>query len=229
MSEHNRPDAISPNQTELTQTNPAEKDPARPYGRLTLPAAERNGPAITELVTTYGPKAGKALEIASGAGQHVHRLAQALPNIDWQPTDIAPDRIGSIDLYCRDLPNVAPARMLDATQTGWSSYLGGLDLILLVNLTHLISTAALTRLIQEVGRALVPGGFFILYGPFMRAGELTSPGDETFHADLIARDPNIGYKDDFDVTDLIQSNAMELTELTEMPANNLAFVARRFG
>ena len=61
----------------------------------------------------------------------------------------------------------------------------------------------------------------------MRAGELTSEGDARFHATLTAQDPEIGYKDDFDTIDLMQDAGLELVQVLEMPANNLALVAEK--
>jgi hypothetical protein len=207
----------------------AKEAQAKDDGRLILPAAERNAPAITELVKTYGPKTGNALELASGAGQHISRLAKEIPGITWQPTEVDEERMISIDLYCKGLTNVNSAQWLDATIPGWATRHGNKNLILLINLTHLLSMDEVETLITEVGQALSPGGQFILYGPFSRGGELTSEGDITFQQALQNADPSIGYKDDFDITDLIHANQMDLTDLIEMPANNLAFVAQRFG
>ena len=202
-------------------------------GRLRLPSAERNKDAIATLVADLlaDVTKGKALEIASGAGQHIVEHARRNPQVKWQPTEVDPQRMASIDLYVRDsgLPNLRPAIALDATRPGWSNDLGGQDLILLSNLFHLISTPAVTTLIREVGQALAPTGRVMFYGPFMRGGELTSDGDKRFHEELIAADPQIGYKDDFDITDMIHSSGMELVDLIDMPANNLAFIARKFG
>jgi len=88
-------------------------------------------------------------------------------------------------------------------------------------------TRAEVKRIHEAARALAPGGRLVIYGPFMRAGELTSDGDASFHAGLIARDPAIGYKDDFDMMDLIQGAGLDMAEVIEMPANNLALVAQK--
>ncbi|OZB19693.1 MAG: hypothetical protein B7X55_02785 [Rhodobacterales bacterium 34-62-10] len=125
------------------------------------------------------------------------------------------------------LPNLRPAIPLDATAPGWGAGHAGQDLIVLVNLLHLISDAEAKTLIAEVAQALAPGGRFILYGPFLRDGETTSEGDTAFHASLRTQDPEIGYKDDWDVIDWIHTNWLELVQVVEMPANNLAFVARR--
>lgn len=200
-------------------------------GRLLLPAAERNRDAIATLVARVlaAMASGRALEIASGAGQHIVEHARRNPQIDWQPTEIDPARRASIDLYVAEagLTNVRPATELDATRPGWAQEVASQDLILLANLLHLISTEEAATLIREAGQALAPGGHLMLYGPFMRGGELTSDGDRRFHRELVAADPQIGYKDDFDITDMIHTSGMELAELVEMPANNLTFIARR--
>lgn len=195
--------------------------------RLVAPAASRNVVHLCALLTEVAPDRGRALELASGTGQHVAAFAERLPGLEWQPTEIDAARRASIDDYASDLPNVAPAIALDATQRGWADRHGGQDLIVLINLLHLISQPEAKTIIAETARALAPGGRFVLYGPFMRAGELTSEGDARFHATLTAQDPEIGYKDDFDTIDLMQDAGMELVQVLEMPANNLALVAEK--
>lgn len=202
-----------------------------PDGRLVMPAALRNIAAISDLLAQAidGQAITHALEIASGTGQHILHHAQRHPQITWQPSDIDAERIASIDAYAAEAPdgNMCQALHLDATASGWSDTMPPQGLILLVNLLHLISDKEAQTLIREVGQTLTIGGTFVLYGPFMRGGELTSDGDRKFHAELIGADPEIGYKDDFDVTDMIHASGMSLITLVEMPANNLAFIARR--
>lgn len=198
-------------------------------GRMFAPSAARNAADIATLVADHAPKSGRALEIASGTGEHAVTFARAMPGLDWQPTDIDAARRASVDAHAAvaGLSNLRPAIPLDATAPGWGEVHAGQDLIVLVNLLHLISEAEAKTLIAEVAQALAPGGRFILYGPFLRDGETTSEGDRTFDASLRAQDPEIGYKDDWDVIDWIHTNWLELVQVVEMPANNLAFVARR--
>lgn len=200
-------------------------------GRLHAPSAERNAEAICALVADHAPELGRALEIASGTGQHMVKLAARLPALEWQPSDIDPERRRSIDAWLGEaaLSNVHPAIDLNAATPGWSTNHGGQDVILLVNLLHLISTPEATTVISEVAKALAPGGIFVLYGPFLRDGETTSEGDASFDASLRAQDPEIGYKDNWDIIDWLQAQFLDLVEVVEMPANNLAFVARKPG
>lgn len=198
-------------------------------GRLSAPAAERNRTDICAVIEQVAPEQGRALELASGTGQHVTLFADQMPGLAWQPTEIDPARRASIDLHVADagLINVSPALALDATTPGWESAHPGQDLIILINLLHLISDAEAETLIRGAARALNPGGVFLIYGPFQRGGELTSEGDQRFHASLRAHDPEIGYKDDFDMMDLLQQAGLEMEQVLEMPANNLALVAKK--
>jgi len=210
---------------------PDSASAARPGadGKLCAPSAERNCDPICDLVALYGPGEGRALELASGTGQHAVALARRLPALTWQPSDVAQERLASIRAWVTEagLPNLRDPVEIDATSPGWGADHGGQDLVLLVNLLHLISDAEAETLIREAARALVPGGRFIVYGPFLRAGELTSEGDARFHESLKAQDPEIGYKDDFDVIDWMMAAGLELAHAIEMPANNLSLIAHR--
>ena len=109
-------------------------------GRLFAPSAERNSAPIVSLIERIAPKSGEALEIASGTGQHIVKLASSLPNVSWLPSEVDEERIKSISAWiiAENLPNIKPPLYLDATQTGWAKSLPQFDFILLVNLLHLI-------------------------------------------------------------------------------------------
>ena len=198
-------------------------------GRLSAPAAEKNAGPITKLVREFAPDRGLALEIASGTGQHIVKLAVVKPNLNWQPSDIDPLRIASIETWCKDynLANVRPPIILNATERGWSSKFNRQKFILLVNLIHLISEDEATILISEISTALAPGGRSIIYGPFKRNNKLTSAGDQTFHQSLIKADPLIGYKNDSWMTAKFKEAKLELIKVVPMPANNLAFICEK--
>ena len=198
-------------------------------GKLFAPSAARNSGAICDLLADVAPPRGRALELASGTGQHVTAYAARLPGLMWQPSEVEETRRASIRSHAEEagLANVAPPVDLDATAPGWGTDHSGQDLIVLVNLLHLISEGEARTLIREAATALAPGGRFLVYGPFMRAGELISEGDRAFHASLTAHDPETGYKDDFDVIDWLHAAGLDLLQAVEMPANNLALVSRK--
>ena len=194
---------------------------------MTAPAAERNLHVIVQAMLAHAPQMGRALELASGTGQHVLALANALPGLTWQPSEVDPVRRTSIDAWARDQDNIAPAIPLDATAPGWGALHSGQDLILLVNLLHLISEAEARILIAEAATALAPKGMFAIYGPFLRDGHTTSEGDATFHASLRATDPAIGYKDVGAVRCWLAEAGLIALPPIFMPTNNLMLIARR--
>jgi len=215
----------------MTRTLPSTASVAEAVegAKLHAPAAARNAAALAAFLAQVAPAQGTALEIASGTGQHVSAFAAAMPRLRWHPTDIDPDRLRSIDAYVADarLDNVAPALNLDATQAGWSTDHGPKDMILLINLLHLIGENEALTLIAEAAQALASGGVLVLYGPFSRDGELTSDGDKRFDAQLRTADPAIGYKDTSDMAGWLENAGLRVDAPHEMPANNLAFVARK--
>ena len=198
-------------------------------GRLLSPSAEQNSAPIVNLIKRIAPETGKALEIASGTGQHVVKLALSLPNLLWLPSEVEENRLKSISAWIKNenLPNIKSPLYLDATEPGWSKIVPQCDFILLVNLLHLISLNEAETLIDELSKALKKKGIALVYGPFMRNGQLTSEGDKTFHNSLIQTDPDIGYKNDLDMLTFFSNSGLFCLETVEMPANNLAFVLKK--
>ena len=198
-------------------------------GRLHAPSAGRNVTPLTDLLRRHAPCRGDALELASGTGQHAAAFAAALPGLTWQPTEIDPGRRASIDAWAAEAarPNLLAARELDATAPGWHAEHAGRDLIVVVNLLHLIATREARTLIDEAARALAPGGRFVIYGPFLRDGRAVSEGDQRFDASLRAQDPEIGYKDAAEVTGWLTEAGLTMVDTAAMPANNLSLVAER--
>lgn len=195
-----------------------------PDGRRMAPSADRNAAPILEVLQGLG-LTGRLLEIASGAGLHAARMAGPLGLI-WQPTDVDPANFASIRAWsATSAAAILPPVLLDATQPGWAGTTGRWDAILLVNLLHLIPAAAVETLLAELAHALAPQGTACLYGPFLRDGQPTSPGDAAFDASLRAQDPAIGYKDLAWVTGLLSAAGL-VVDVVPMPANNLMLIAR---
>ncbi len=218
-------------------TNPAPKrGPDKGYaggdfadGRMSAPAATRNRDDIVEALAQIAPKQGRALEIASGTGEHIIRFAPAMPGLIWQPTDPSPDRRASIEawLAAEPAPNVGAPVDLDACTPGWSSTHGPVDLIFLANLLHLVTEAEAQTCLTEIAAALAPGGIATVYGPFLRNGQTTSEGDAAFDARLRADMPGCGYKDLDWVTEQWAAKGLTLNPPRQMPANNLLLSARK--
>ena len=197
--------------------------------RMFAPYAERNKAPIFEVLNEVFPQNARVLEIASGTGQHGIHFATQRADWTWQPSEIDPERIASINAYqeATNLENLNSALSLDISRTDWSNNVTGYDGIFLSNLLHLVPDATVHSFIRGAAKVLNHSGTLAIYGPFMRGGELTSDGDSEFHATLRDQDPQIGYKDDFDIIDLIEECWLEMVHVIEMPANNLFLIARK--
>lgn len=198
-------------------------------GKLSAPSAVRNAQAIRDVLRGYLPVSGKALEIASGTGEHVLRLGHEHPQITWQPTDVDEERLKSIAAWQRSegTENVLPAKYLDAGSSAWSGEFSEQDLILLVNLLHLISDVEGRNVVDEMAQALVPGGYAVIYGPFKRGEIFASEGDEKFHQSLRSQDVEIGYKSFEQIQEWQKMAGLLLLASVEMPANNLMLIAQK--
>ncbi len=197
-------------------------------GRQFAPSTPRNKDAILALLKARLGDAGRLLEIASGTGEHVVHFAQALPNWQFQPSEIDPERLASIRAWIghTKTDNVASPITLDAAQTGWGRGVE-VDAISMCNLFHLISKEQARIILSECSQALTPNGLLMIYGPFKRDGALTSDGDSRFHASIKAHNPDLGYKNDQEIRDWIEALGFSIEDVVEMPANNLSFVARK--
>ena len=197
--------------------------------RLYAPSAVRNAESIVKLVKKTVTQPGNALEIASGTGQHVVKLASALPHLKWQPSDVEKSCLKSINCWSNDqhLTNLKTPCLLDATKEGWAKQHLCQDLILLVNLLHLIGIKETKILVNEMPKAMSSNGYAIIYGPFMRSGKLTTKNDIEFHHSLINTNPDLGYKNDEDMLNLFKEAGLVHISTEKMPANNLAFILKK--
>ncbi len=199
------------------------------HDKLHAPSAFRNREAIIDAIGPFIPSSGKALEIASGTGEHVPRYAAVFPNIIWQPTDIEPDRLKSIAAHTIEsgLDNILLPIFLDACNPGWAVDNMGQDVIILSNLLHLISEPEMQALISQAALALSENGVFLIYGPFMHGTNFASDDDKAFHESLQNKYPEIGYKA-FQAVQSAQMQAeLEVLEPINMPSNNFILVAKK--
>ncbi|MCC5969474.1 MAG: DUF938 domain-containing protein [Pararhodobacter sp.] len=190
------------------------------------PSAARNMEPIAAVLAQHLPATGRALELASGTGQHIGFFAARFTGLIWQPSDINPDNLASIRAWASDAPreNLCDPVLLDACTAGWAADHGGNAAICLTNLLHLISQPEAEILLTETARALAPDGVFCLYGPFKRTETLISEGDRAFDESLRAQDPAIGYKNIEWVETVLTGHGLAARALHEMPASNLMLV-----
>lgn len=195
------------------------------------PSALRNVEPILSQIDRHAPKAGRALEIASGTGQQVIRYAARCPGLDWQPSDLNPANMAFIEAWraASGAANIRAPIVLDAGDSDWPTRLGQQDLIVMVNVLHLVPEETATAILAGIAAALAPGGSALIYGPFLRGGRPVSPGDRRFHDSLRAQDGRLGYKDADWVAGRLDAGGLRLRDRVEMPASNLMFVAQAPG
>ncbi len=196
-------------------------------GRIVSPSAERNKVPITELLMRVLPKQGNVLEISSGTGQHVLHFAQAMPHIRWQPTEQDADCLKSIASWLAPapLPNVNAPMHLDVHDKVWP--VGEVVAVVCLNMIHIAPPSATEALLRGAGKVIYSGGILFLYGPYRRQGRHTSVTNEAFDELLRAKNPEWGVRNLEDIALLAASEGLELQEIHDMPANNLALVLRK--
>ena len=152
-------------------------------------------PAHPRRAARHLPADGVVLEVASGSGEHIVHFAEALPALEFQPSDPSDRARASIDDWVRTLglANVRPALALDAEQNSWP--VARADAVLCSNMVHIAHWQATVGLLAGAGRLLPAGGLLYLYGPYRRSGHHTAPSNAAFDRDLRERNPAWGVRD----------------------------------
>ena len=195
--------------------------------RCSAPAALRNREPIGDVLAEWLPKRGLVLEVASGTGEHVTYFAERFPFVDWQPTDIHPEALTSIEAWreTAGLPNVRSPLVLDATAGDWP--IQGADAVLSINMVHISPWESALGLLGGAARVLPPGAPLILYGPWLAKGMPPVQSNLDFDADLKRRNPEWGLRKVEDFAAAGVERGFSLVETRAMPANNLMLLLRR--
>lgn len=195
--------------------------------RRSAPAALRNREPIALVLKEWLPSDGLILEIASGTGEHSTYFAERFPKLEWQPTDVHPDAIKSIEAW-RDaaaMPNVRAPLVLDAAAPEWP--VERADAVLSINMVHISPWRSALGLLDGAARVLPNGGPLILYGPWVHDDMPTAPSNLAFDRDLKARDPEWGLRLVKDFAAAAAERGLRLEQTRAMPANNLMLLLRR--
>lgn len=200
------------------------------------PAAEQNRQPILAKLQQILPAQGRALEIASGTGQHAAWLASHLTGWSWQPSDIGDGGFQSIRHYAEQAgaTGVLPARVLDVCADVWLPARLGVDvesprfdLIFCANMLHIAPWAACIGLMQGAARHLTPDGVLVTYGPYLERDIATTQSNLDFDASLRQRNAQWGVRWREDVMQQAQQAGLWLTQRHTMPVNNLLLVWAR--
>jgi hypothetical protein len=193
---------------------------------LHSPAAERNKQPILEALQALLPPSGRALEIASGSGQHIAHFAAGLPGWLWLASDPSPEARASIAAWW---PQGPAALALDVQDADWGLPAGHLplDLIHCANMLHISPWSSSTALFQGASRHLAETGLLTVYGPFVVPSEPTAPSNLAFDGDLRSRNPAWGLRSLDEVQACAHDAGLQLRQRLKLPANNLLLVFAR--
>jgi len=206
-------------------------DPDGDSERLHAPATARNREVILEVLKSALPAPGTLFEVASGTGEHGVFMAPELPDHIWQPSDIDPGHIASINAWRSEMmvENMRLARRFDVLADSFTEppHDKPLTGILAVNLIHIAPWVVAETLIEKSGKALPAGGLLYLYGPYKRGGEHISQSNADFDVSLKSRNESWGVRDMEAVIKLAEKAGFKAPEITPMPANNFSLVFRK--
>ena len=183
------------------------------------PAAERNKSAILQQLEKLLNGSESVFEIGSGTGQHAIHFCTAMPNLNWQPSEV-PGRVKVTDsvVASTKLTNIKKTLALDVAQETWPEI--KVDVIYNANTAHIMSWSITRKMLIGVARALEKDGLFLMYGPFNYQGKFTSESNKNFDINLKASNPEQGIRDIEDIIELTSDNHLILQNDIEMPANN---------
>lgn len=189
-------------------------------------ACDENREPILAVIRREFADARQILEVGSGTGQHAVYFGRHLPHLNWQTSDL-PASHASINAWRAEagLDNVLAPINLDVTGTHWPDT--RYDGVFSANTTHIMSWQAVQDMFAGIGRVLVHGAPFCLYGPFNYGGNYTSDSNARFNSWLQQRDPASGLRDFEQLDALAAACGMLLRADHEMPVNNRLLVWAR--
>lgn len=194
--------------------------------KRSAPAALRNREPITDVLRDWLPARGLVLEIASGTGEHAVHFARAFPQLEWQPTDVEPAALASIEAWraSSGMANIRAPLSLDAASSDWPC--DSADAVLSINMVHISPWASAVGLAEGAARILPAGGALILYGPWLKDDIATAASNLAFDADLRRRDPQWGLRRVEEFAAMASECGLDLVETRHMPASNLMLLFR---
>lgn len=183
-------------------------------------AAIRNSEPILNVLRTELADRHTVLEIGSGTGQHAVYFAAALPELDWQTSDLEENhdliraRIDEAGLANVRLPLLIDMQAPPAIATVY-------DAVYSCNTMHIMSMTAVENMLPFVGTMLRDDGLFAYYGAFRRGGQCSTESNAAFDRSLRLRSPHMGLRDLDRIERLAAAAGLIRDRIYAMPANNL--------
>lgn len=182
-------------------------------------SSEENKQVILQAIEEFLKIRFSILEIASGTGQHAVYFAEKMPQLTWQPSDLADAHTGIKRWIAEsELNNVLPPLCLNVSEDDWpnTTY----DAVFSANSFHIMARHHVEDFFEKISHVLNANGIVIIYGPFNYQGHYTSESNERFDLWLKHRNRQSGIKD-FEWCDQLAKKAgLTLSKDIEMPQNN---------
>ena len=188
-------------------------------------ACERNKGPILAVLREVLAGSTQVLEVGSGTGQHAVYFAAGLPQLLWQPSELAENLPPLAErIRLEGTANLRAPLALDVRDEPWP--------VTAVDAAKELTYGAPPHDVQRVGAehgvggVLVPSGVLCVYGPFRFGGRHTSDSNAAFDHYLRARDPESGVRD-FEALDAeARARGLRFAANHAMPANNRTLVWR---
>jgi len=197
---------------------------------LSSPAFERNrDPILAVLRGLWGSGPRRVLELGSGPGQHVCYFAEALPEVEWQPTEREAALVDSIDAWrgTFHVGNVRPAVLLDVEAPSWGVPTG-FDGVLAINVVHMVAEHTVRCILGGAAAHLRLGGHLVVYDCFTWEGAHVSESNARF--DEYLRSTGRGGVYSFEAMSAwAEGVGLVEPEVHRLPANNQCVVWSRGG
>ena len=182
-------------------------------------ACNRNQAPILAVLKEVLPNTGRVLEIGSGTGQHAAYFSRSLPDLAWQPSDLA-EALPSIEAWREEsgAPNLNPPMVIDLL--GNNATPSRVDAIVCINTAHIVAWTGVERLFSIAANILEPKGVLYFYGPYRYPDHALEPSNVAFDRWLKEQNSVSGIRDYAAVESLAESNGFILGGDRSMPSNN---------
>lgn len=187
------------------------------------PSAERNKRAIAETLRTELADNDLVLEYGSGTGQHLVHFAQAMPCVQWYPSDL-PEQLPGIMQWISEsnCTNLHQAIELDLRSPAPPNI--DVSACYTANTFHIISWECVQNAFKCSAALLDDREKLLVYGPFSVNGQHNSPGNRAFDQQLRSNHSQSGIRDLYELDKLAIQHGFSAAKSTPMPANNQLLV-----
>jgi hypothetical protein len=152
-------------------------------------------------------------------GQHAAYFSQFLPNLTWQPSDLA-DALPSIEAWRKEscAPNLNSPIVIDLL--GNNEDLSRVDAIVCINIVHIVAWTGVERLFNIAANILGSKGVLYFYGPYRYPDRMLEPSNVAFDRWLKEHNPVSGIRNYAAIKSLAKSSGFTLGGDRSMPSNN---------